>query len=632
MNHEPHENPEPSARRALGRNGAWLCALAAAGLAFSGARGANAADHYVAPTGSDSAAGSMAAPWATLSKAASTASAGDTVYFREGSYAVTSQAKLGKSGSSDDNRIRFFAYEGEHAVLDCSRYQTSNRGADVPCILVTGTYLHIKGFEIIGAPVGGSGDHSISTLRSDGGSNNIYELLDIHSGFGSGLFIDTGNGGNLILNCDSHDNYDKNGSQGDGQNADGFGVHYQTTGPSTIIRGCRAWLNSDDGYDLISQEVPVTIENSWAFQNGYANGGSTSPSDGNGNGFKVGSSKTGIRHLVRNDVAWKNKASGYYANHSSGGNTWFNNTSYMNGTQYNMLASPPDDSSQTITLTGDKVHRMRNNVGFPDENSNMGGVDTMSNTWDLNVGETNAFVSTSDAGAKDPRQADGSLPNLDFLKPKAGGVLIDRGVDVMLPYVGSAPDLGAYEYGATMLGGAGGMAGASGMAGTGGGAGAAGSAGSAGNAGSAGTPGTGGAGGMAGGGGGPTGGGGVAVGAGGSIAGTGGDAATGAGGSATGGKDAISSAGGTTGGTGTGGTMTTSTGGTSGAGTGSGASAGTDALGTRSDATEEAGCACTVPLRSTRGALPTFLATGLLGLLVFTRGARRRARRSHGRR
>jgi len=43
---------------------------------------------------------------------------------------------------------------------------------------------------------------------------------------------------------------------------------------------------------------------------------------------KVGSSKTGIRHTVMNCVAWKNKANGFYANHSSGGNTWYNNTSF----------------------------------------------------------------------------------------------------------------------------------------------------------------------------------------------------------------------------------------------------------------------------------------------------------------
>ena len=147
-----------------------------------------------------------------------------------------------------------------------------------------------------------------------------------------------------------------------------------------MLRGCRAWWNSDDGYDLISQEVPVTIDNCWAMGNGYINSGAGRPADGNGNGFKAGSSKTGIRHVIRNSLAWGNRASGFYANHSSGGNDWFNNTAYMNGTQYNMLASPPDDSSLTIILTGALAHKMRNNIGFPNKNSNMGGVDTMFNS------------------------------------------------------------------------------------------------------------------------------------------------------------------------------------------------------------------------------------------------------------
>ncbi|HYP87319.1 MAG TPA: right-handed parallel beta-helix repeat-containing protein, partial [Polyangiaceae bacterium] len=304
------------------------------------------------------------------------------------------------------------------------------------------------GLEIANVPVGKSGDHSISAVRSEGASNNTYELLDIHHNFGSGLFISKGAGGNQILNCDSHDNYDKDGSQGDGQNADGFGVHYQESGPSTVLRGCRAWLNSDDGYDLISQEVPVQIEGCWAVKNGYADGGSTLPGSGNGNGFKAGSSTTGVRHLLQNDVAWKNRAAGFYANHSSGGNTWLNNTSYMNSVQYNMLASSPDDTSVTIILMGDKVHKMRNNVGFPNKNTNMSGVDSMFNTWDLSISETASdFASTVDTGFDGPRQADGSLPAIDFMQLKAGSPLIDKGTDVGLPAVG-APDLGAYEFGA----------------------------------------------------------------------------------------------------------------------------------------------------------------------------------------
>jgi hypothetical protein len=47
-----------------------------------------------------------------------------------------------------------------------------------------------------------------------------------------------------------------------------------------------------------------------------------------------------------------------------------------------------------------------------------------------------------------PRQADGSLPSIDFLKLATGSHLIDAGVDVGLPFNGVAPDLGWFESGA----------------------------------------------------------------------------------------------------------------------------------------------------------------------------------------
>ena len=42
-------------------------------------------------------------------------------------------------------------------------------------------------------------------------------------------------------------------------------------------------------------------------------------------------------------------------------------------------------------------------------------------------------------------KADGSLPDIDFMRLVAGSHLIDAGVDVGLPYNGSAPDLGYFE-------------------------------------------------------------------------------------------------------------------------------------------------------------------------------------------
>ena len=170
---------------------------------------ARAAEYYVSPTGSDSAAGTSAAPFATLSKANSAAGAGDTIWVHGGTYYITSQLTLSKSGTSDTNRTKIWAVAGETPVLDISRYNTTNTAADVPAVLVTGNWMHLRGLEIANAKVGASGDHSYSLLRTKNASNNTFELLNLHDGFGSGLFIDTGNGGNLILNCDSYDNYDR---------------------------------------------------------------------------------------------------------------------------------------------------------------------------------------------------------------------------------------------------------------------------------------------------------------------------------------------------------------------------------------------------------------------------------------
>src|SRR3954468_11885912 len=83
---------------------------------------AGAAEYYVAPTGSDSNAGSLAAPFATLQKGNDVAAAGDTVWLRGGTYQNTKQIKLSKSGQSDTKRIKFWAYQAEVPLLDFSKY------------------------------------------------------------------------------------------------------------------------------------------------------------------------------------------------------------------------------------------------------------------------------------------------------------------------------------------------------------------------------------------------------------------------------------------------------------------------------------------------------------------------------
>ncbi|MEU5023479.1 right-handed parallel beta-helix repeat-containing protein [Streptomyces milbemycinicus] len=422
-------------------------------IAPSSAATSNAAAatvYYVAPNGSDNAAGTQAAPWASIAHAQSVVGAGDTVYFRGGTYSYThginsckSQTDrvdaitLNKSGSSG-SQIHYLAYPGERPVFDFSRMTDDCRikGFDV-----TGSWIHLKGLEVTGVPQNNNLNHESWGIWISG-SNNTFEQINTHHHMGPGLFIQNG-GGNLVLNSDSHDNYDPNSSGGAGENADGFGAHISANNPGNVFRGCRAWWNSDDGFDLINAYSSVTIENSWAWRNGYIPG--TTTGSGNGNGFKAGGYggdyDTGaVKHTVRTSVAFANKAAGFYANHHPLANDFFNNTSYGNHPDFNMLGV---DSSGAPVGRGN----LRNNIAYTGTlTSNMSGTSATYNSWNLGISLSDAqFQSVSTSGWDAARQTDGSLPVLRNLRLAANSTLIDKGVNVGLPYSGQAPDLGAFE-------------------------------------------------------------------------------------------------------------------------------------------------------------------------------------------
>jgi len=416
---------------------------------------AAAVAYYLAPNGNDSAAGTLAAPWATIARAQSAAQPGDTVYVRGGTYAFTrattacaSQTArvdaitLNKSGASG-NPIHYWAYPGEKPVFDFSRMTDDCR---IKGIDVTGSYLHLKGLEVKGVPQNNNLNAESWGIWASG-SNNTFEQINTHHHMGTGLFLN-GGGGNLVLNTDSHDNYDPNSSDGPGENADGFGSHYTPAGnPANVFRGSRAWWNADDGFDLISTYSPVTIESSWAWRNGYLPG--TTTASGNGNGYKVGGfggdyDPGAVKHTVRFSVAFGNRAAGFYANHHPVANDYFNNTGYGNHPNFNMLG---------IDAGGAAVGRgnLRNNIAYTGTaTSNLTGTTASNNSWNLALTVNDAqFQSVSTTGWDAARQADGSLPVLPHLHLTATSTLIDKGTNVGLPYTGPAPDLGAFEQSGT---------------------------------------------------------------------------------------------------------------------------------------------------------------------------------------
>jgi hypothetical protein len=482
--------------------------LGGALLAFLVPAAARAATYYVAPNGSDSAAGTLAAPFASWARAQSAAAAGDVVYFRGGTYKYTaatstcggstsakiSAVVLSKSGSSG-SPISYEAYPGENplfdfsGITDTSKYNCRQIGVDVE-----GDWLYLKGLEFTGTLQLNNLNHESWCVYVDGGSNNTFERLNAHHNMGPGFFIQEG-GHNTFLNCDSHENEDTLTSNGDGQSADGFGCHPDKAGDTgNVFHGCRAWWNSDDNWDFINASEACTVEYSWAWYAGYKpdtlnNGAPVSLPAGNGNGIKAGGygdPQTKVpnpapQHIVRFNASFYNKEAGFYANHEIVSPFFYNNTSFNNGADYNMLGL---DGTTTTS-----VGTLRNNIGYSNTGravtsnmSNGGPISDQFNSWDASL---NIKVADSDfqsvafkpavscpaadqtcfAGMASARQSDGSLPVVPFLRLAANSPLIDKGTDVGLPYVGKAPDLGAFEYGAVDSSGSGGsMTGASGGA------------------------------------------------------------------------------------------------------------------------------------------------------------------------
>ena len=422
---------------------------------------------FVAPNGDDDNPGTIDEPLASLQKAQQLAGAGDTVYVRGGTYQPAEEdisqivadlfaclTYLDKSGSPG-NTIKYWAYPGETPVFDFSNVKPAGRR--VVGIYVVGSHLHLKGIEMTGIQTTIT-EHTESYCVYSRGNNNVYEEMVLHDNVGTGLRHYAG-GGNLFLNCDAYNNWDNVSQDRSGSNSDGFGCHPSAGVAVNVFKGCRAWFNSDDGFDIIRADESVVFDSCWAFYNGYS---SSFQSLGDGNGFKAGGfayDREGKlpaiipRHAIRFCIAVRNKANGFYANHHLGGNDWLNNSAYRNGAyDFNMLNRPSREDADNIDGPG-YDHVLKNNMAFaPFGDGTASIVDTLNtqeaNTWTLGIdAHANDFLSVEMNLLTAPREENGSLPAIDFLYPAAGSKMIDAGVDIGFPFNGDAPDLGAIESG-----------------------------------------------------------------------------------------------------------------------------------------------------------------------------------------
>lgn len=401
-------------------------------LPFQIAKIAPGSTWYVATTGDDRSPGTRDRPFASIQRAQQSAMPGDLVFVRGGTYRLTeaniarvrgifaSIIVLDKSGAPR-RPITYRAFGDERPIFDCS--QVKPAGKRVSAFLVSGSWLRLKGLEVTGTQVTIK-EHTQSICFESQGSYNRFERLSMYDGKAIGIYHVRGQN-NLFLNCDAWNNWDNVSEDGKGGNVDGFGCHPTRGSTGNVFRGCRAWFNSDDGFDCINAHESVTFEQCWAMYNGL------SPKKdrlADGNGFKAGGygntpanrlPGTIPRHVVQYCVAVGNKNSGFYANHHPGGGDWLHNSAFRNGINFNMRCRLLDNHTEADGFG----HVLINNLGLGARRElsdiDFSKCELRGNSFPVGPQPSEQdFVNMKEEELIRPRQPDGRLPRIDFLRPK----------------------------------------------------------------------------------------------------------------------------------------------------------------------------------------------------------------------
>lgn len=410
---------------------------------------ASATTYYVSTNGSDNNPGTISQPFLTWQKGFSTLQAGDTLYVRGGTYypigTFINSKYCGVAINNHDGTAEYpivvMNYPGEIPVIDCHNITKSTVKGGI--YLLYSSYWHIKGLTVtrVNQDIYGNGGGGFMLNNSD---NITLEQCAAHHIGGTGFHVAYNSKNILLLNCDSYLNSDPHSSDAYG-GADGFVVaQIAPFNGNNTLRGCRAWYNSDDGFDFFNNESHVKLDYCWSFYNGYIP--DTFLKGGDGIGFKLG--ETALDHgntivrTVTNSLAYKNRASGFHQNEAPAAMALYNNSAYLNGGQGFWFGSYS------------RIHLIKNNLSFKNAaNCYLSSSSIVSNNTFLKDNTANPaltltetdFVSLDATQLNRARKADGSLPDITFMHLASGSDLIDAGINVGLPFSGQAPDIGAFE-------------------------------------------------------------------------------------------------------------------------------------------------------------------------------------------
>jgi hypothetical protein len=414
-----------------GANGTYTYGVATDGVSCSNSvfgdplYGTRKACHYSTDVtnGVTSISGTVVSSTDELLSAVNSAQAGANIYLRGGTYYFGDTISLASDGTSSKMiTLSKYPSDSKRPLLDFSamKENSSNRG-----LKLTGDYWHIYGIDVRKA-----GDNCLYIT----GSNNVVEFSTFYECADTGVQLAKGASSNLIKNVDSYYNADSSL-----ENADGFAAKLDV-GDGNKFYGCRAWNNLDDGFDGYlrgANNITTTYENSWAIRNGYLKDGSLGAGDGNG--FKTGGSDDkDLKHnaVFTNTIAAGNAVDGYDHNGNRGKVTIYNAIAHNNGKNINFSSK---NTASKLTI--------KNTISMGATDSlKASSTDITNNSWQDGRSATSSDFSSVDIDQLlEARKSDGSLPDVDYFKLVNGSDMIDAGVNVGLPYNGSAPDIGAFE-------------------------------------------------------------------------------------------------------------------------------------------------------------------------------------------
>ena len=420
-------------------------------------------------------------PWATWQKAFNSAMPGDTVYFRGGSWYPRTDdygnvtiyhpsSGYGFHGTKS-NPVCFFAYPpdvaaGNMPVLDC-RYTHPTTNNHVGLYISTTGYVEFKGLKVtnVRSWPQESGEMWCAGIMANDFKHLTLEQMTTSYIGGAGFFL-MRNDTLFLINCDSHNNCDSLDIALPGNDADGFTLLDENPEKDTFriayIHGCRAWNNSDDGFE-ISNSKQLDIHDCWSWSNGDLEG------DYNGFKFNYSHLQSTWKRKIYNCIAACNERAGFVDLnlHSDTGPymEYVNNTAYQCGQGFGSSKGQVFDCSIHPSLV-----IYRNNISFASTGPYPASFKACNygyptyviqdhNTW-VQTGElfytednpaftvsADDFVSLDTTQLRWPRKPDGSLPDITFLKLRNDSDLINGGIDMGIAYAGPAPDLGAFEHG-----------------------------------------------------------------------------------------------------------------------------------------------------------------------------------------